>query len=406
MTKSKNAKLNNGKLSNGKLNKANKQFTLLVMAGGTGGHIFPGLAVADELKSQGWRIHWLGTAERMEAQLVPAHGYDISFINIKGLRNKRVVAWLLLPIQLIKAILQAKQAIKTVKPDVVLGMGGYASAPGGFAAWLMGKPLVIHEQNAAAGLSNRLLARIANKVFSAFPKAFAENIKHEVVGNPLRASIQPATVVCSTVKNNADENETTISFNLLIVGGSLGAQILNEVVPLSIHTLMKENQTSVNIWHQTGKGKKQAVDDAYAALANTDVENKSDSQRNIKITEFIQDMAAAYQWADVVICRAGALTVSELAMAATPAIFVPLPHAVDDHQTKNAQFLVNKGAAKLLPQAQFNPDSLVNMLKALLSDKQILKNMAQAAGNAADKQATQKVASACCELANETYDEK
>ncbi len=365
--------------------------TLLVMAGGTGGHIFPGLAVADELRTQGWHIHWLGTPERMEAQLVPEHGYDISFINIKGLRNKGLLTKLILPFQLLNAIWQARKVIKKVQADVVLGMGGYASAPGGFATWLLNKPLIIHEQNAAAGLSNRLLARIATKVFSAFPNAFTKDIKHEVVGNPLRASIQPNSET-ATVQQNKNEQPRTN--NILVVGGSLGAQILNEVVPASFQQLTAENQANFAIWHQTGKGKKQAVDSAYVNQSKPD-------ESTIKVTEFIKDMASAYQWADIVICRAGALTVSELAMAATPAIFVPLPHAVDDHQTKNAQFLVEKGAAKLLPQAQFTVQSLVSTLNELFAEQEILKNMAQAAENAADRQATQNVARACYELINE-----
>ncbi|MEY8253160.1 MAG: UDP-N-acetylglucosamine--N-acetylmuramyl-(pentapeptide) pyrophosphoryl-undecaprenol N-acetylglucosamine transferase, partial [Colwellia sp.] len=195
--------------------------TLLVMAGGTGGHIFPGLAVADKLKAQGWHVHWLGTADRMEAEIVPAHGYNIFFINISGLRHKNLLAWVKLPFKLINALIQAIKVIKEVQPDVVLGMGGYASAPGGLAAWLMKKPLIVHEQNAAAGLTNRLLARIANKVCCAFPNAFAKNIVTEVVGNPLRSSIT----------SSAMSDDVKTSHNILVVGGSLGAQILNQTVP-------------------------------------------------------------------------------------------------------------------------------------------------------------------------------
>jgi UDP-N-acetylglucosamine--N-acetylmuramyl-(pentapeptide) pyrophosphoryl-undecaprenol N-acetylglucosamine transferase len=367
----------------------NKQLTLLVMAGGTGGHIFPGLAVADKLKSEGWHIHWLGTADRMEADIVPKHGYDISFINISGLRHKNLTAWLKLPFKLVNSLLQAFSVINTIKPDVVLGMGGYASAPGGLVAWLMRKPLIVHEQNAAAGLTNRLLARIATKVCCAFPHAFKNNVMAEVVGNPLRASICEQVDKISTV-------DTKKSHNILVVGGSLGAQVLNQIVPISFTQLVKRSsgakaQLPFKLCHQTGKGKQQEVIEAY---------NQHDlANDQISVTEFIDDIASVYQWADVVICRAGALTVSELAMAATPAIFIPLPHAVDDHQVKNAQYLVSRGGAILVKQNDLTSDGLTKLLGELFSEPQILKNMAQSAFAAADINATAKVASLCQKLA-------
>ena len=370
-----------------------KALTLLVMAGGTGGHIFPGLAVADKLKSEGWHIHWLGTADRMEADIVPKHGYDISFINISGLRHKNLLAWLKLPFKLLRSLVQAFSVINTIKPDVVLGMGGYASAPGGLAAWLMRKPLIVHEQNAVAGLTNRLLARIATKVCCAFPNAFKNNITAEVVGNPLRASI--GDHVDHQVEHISDEVAKT-SHNILVVGGSLGAQILNQIVPVSFTQLIKKSNSTkallpYNICHQTGKGKQKEVIEAYNQqyLANG----------QIRVTEFIDDIASAYQWADIVICRAGALTVSELAMAATPAIFVPLPHAVDDHQVKNAQYLVSRGGATLIKQQDLTSDGLTTLLNELFSEPQTLQNMAQAAFAAADINATDKVANICQKLA-------
>ncbi|GAA6170481.1 undecaprenyldiphospho-muramoylpentapeptide beta-N-acetylglucosaminyltransferase [Colwellia sp. KU-HH00111] len=373
--------------------KTTKTPVLLVMAGGTGGHIFPGLAVAEHLKSEGWIIHWLGTAERMEAEIVPAHGFAISFISISGLRHKGLVAWLTLPFKLINALLQALAVMKRVKPDVVLGMGGYASAPGGLAAWLMRKPLVVHEQNAVAGLTNRLLASIARKVCCAFPNAFKMRKGVEVVGNPLRESIGQQTLGKRNL--NSPEQETLNTFNILVVGGSLGAQVLNETVPQSVAQLTQAVNTSdnhiVNTWHQTGKGKQQSVINAYheQGIAN----------EQVRVTEFIDDMASAYQWADIVICRAGALTVSELAMASTPAIFVPLPHAVDDHQTKNAQYLVACGGAILIKQHELTSEQLTKQLLALVSQPQVLKNMAQAAFAAADVDATRKVANICQQLA-------
>ncbi|MBL4763784.1 MAG: undecaprenyldiphospho-muramoylpentapeptide beta-N-acetylglucosaminyltransferase [Colwellia sp.] len=363
--------------------------TLLVMAGGTGGHIFPGLAVADKLKSEGWNIHWLGTADRMEADIIPKHGYKISFINISGIRHKNLLAWLKLPVKLLRSLFQAFSVINTIKPDAVLGMGGYASAPGGLAAWLMRKPLIVHEQNAAAGLTNRLLARIATKVCCAFPNAFKSNIAAEVVGNPLRASIG------GQVKPSINETAVKTSHNILVVGGSLGAQVLNQIVPLSFTQLSEKPSSATvklpfNIYHQTGKGKQKEVVDVYnlRQLANG----------QIRVTEFIDDIASAYQWADVVICRAGALTVSELAMAATPAVFVPLPHAVDDHQVKNAQYLVTRGGATLVKQQNLTSDGLAKLLSELFSEPQILQNMAQAAFAAADINATDKVANICQQL--------
>ena len=366
-----------------------KKPCLLVMAGGTGGHIFPGLAVADELKAQGWRIHWLGTAAKMEADIIPKHGYDISFIDIAGVRNNGLVAKIVMPFKLLKSLLQAIRVIKAIKPDVVLGMGGYASAPGGIAAWFLNIPLVLHEQNAAAGLTNRLLSRFANKICCAFPNAFASNIDAEVVGNPLRKSIGLSKLQSDLHSNACSIEQADIKKsgkNVLIVGGSLGAQILNQIMPQTYKQLAA-SPYSVNIHHQTGKGKKDEVLSSYPQEDLT--------SEKVQVDEFINDIAAAYQWADLVICRAGALTVSELAMAGKAAIFVPLPHAVDDHQTKNAQYLVNCGSAKLLPQDQLTPEGLAELLTELFSDEKTLVNMRNAAFDAADKQATQKVAAFC-----------
>ncbi len=346
--------------------------TLLVMAGGTGGHIFPGIAVAEKLQQQGWNIHWLGTAKRMEAQLVPQHGFAISFINIAGLRNKDWKTWLKTPFKLMQSVLQSIRVIRQVQPDVVLGMGGYASAPGGFAAWLLRKPLVLHEQNAVAGLSNRFLARIATRVLSAFPGAFNASIKHKVIGNPLRSDIIESE---SSVSQNPASSK-----KVLVVGGSLGAQILNETVPKAMNQIKVQN---INVWHQTGAGNKQQVLQSY--------QDYGLATENIKVTEFIDNMAEAYQWADVVICRAGALTVSELAMVAKPAIFIPLPHAVDDHQTKNAMYLVSREAAKLIPQKDFSGTSLAQMLNSLFISDTVLQKMSKAAHDAAHSDATMQV---------------
>ncbi len=357
-----------------------KRPTILVMAGGTGGHIFPGVAVADALVKQGWKVHWLGTAERMEAEIVPKNGYPISFINIAGIRNKGWQTWLKTPFKIMQSLWQSIQVLKEVKPDVVLGMGGYASAPGGVAARLLGIPLVLHEQNAVAGMSNRFLSHIATKTLSAFPGAFSDRVTPDVVGNPLRSDI-------IAIENVVPEQPST-SKKVLVVGGSLGAKILNDVVPQAMKQIHLQ---SIDVWHQTGGGNEQAVLSSYQDFGLP--------EDKVKVTEFIDDMAIAYQWADVVVCRSGALTVSELAMAAKPAIFVPLPHAVDDHQTKNAMYLVECGAAKLIAQKEFNGTTLGQMLNSLFISDKVVQQMSKAAHNAAHADATNHVAQACIEAA-------
>jgi len=360
--------------------KANQKFpTLLVMAGGTGGHIFPGIAVAQKLQEQGWNIHWLGTERRMEATIVPQHSFDISFINIAGVRNKSLFERVKMPFQLLQSVIQSISILRKIKPDVVLGMGGYASAPGGFAAWLLRIPLVLHEQNAVAGMTNRYLAKIATRVLSAFPNAFSKNVDYQVVGNPLRKEI-------TELKPVIPEQPTT-SKKVLVVGGSLGAKILNETVPQALKQIHLQN---IDVWHQTGRDNQQSVLASYQKFGL--------SEDKVKVSEFIEDMASAYQWADIVICRAGALTVSELAMAAKPAIFVPLPHAVDDHQTKNAMYLVSCGAAKLLPQKEFNGTTLAQMLNSLFVSDSVVQSMVKAAHNAAHADATIRVADTCARL--------
>lgn len=352
--------------------------TILIMAGGTGGHIFPGLAVAQELQNQGWHVHWLGTSDRMEADVVPANGIDISFINIAGLRGKGIKSWLTMPFKVLQSIVQSIQVLKKVQPDVVLGMGGYASAPGGVAAWLKHIPLVLHEQNAVAGMSNRYLANIASKVLSAFPNAFSPRIKCQVVGNPVRSEITKLNI----------EKDRVFGKKVLVVGGSLGAKVLNETVPQALSQIKLQD---IDVWHQTGSGN--------AVNINTLYEQYGVNQDKIKVTDFIDDMASAYEWADLVICRAGALTVSELAMAGKPAIFIPLPHAVDDHQTKNAEYLVKQGGANLIPQNEFNATILAQKLNMLFSSETVLRNMAKASKTASTPHATETVANICKALA-------
>ncbi|WP_017444411.1 undecaprenyldiphospho-muramoylpentapeptide beta-N-acetylglucosaminyltransferase [Gayadomonas joobiniege] len=343
---------------------------ILIMAGGTGGHIFPGLAVADTLAAEGWHVDWLGTSDRMEAELVPQAGYPIHFVKIQGVRNKGWLRKLMTPINLIKAIWQAKKIIKTCRPDVIAGFGGYVSLPGGLAAKLAGVPLMIHEQNAYAGLSNRLLARFAQRTLCAFDGTQGLPAKTRVVGNPVRANI----LACGDVVKNE-------CIRILVVGGSLGAQALNQAVPAALTALTVEQQQQIKVQHQTGKQQNQAVQQAYQTLAS-----------EVEVSEFITDMASAYQQADLIICRAGALTVSEISAVGRAAIFVPLPHAVDDHQTKNAQVLVRQGAAYLVPQADLVSGKLVTILDEILADPERLHKMAQAAKHQAKANAHNQIA--------------
>lgn len=349
--------------------------TLLVMAGGTGGHVFPGLAVADALKQQGWQVSWLGTADRMEAQLVPEHGYEIDFIDIAGVRGNGLKRLLMAPLRIIKSILQARAVLKKRKVDLVLGMGGFASGPGGIAAWTMGIPVVLHEQNAAAGLTNRILARFSKRVLMGFSGAF-ENKKAVLVGNPVRKQL-----VALPDKRISPENAP---LNILVVGGSLGAKVLNDLLP---EVFSGFASTQLNIFHQSGKGHYQALQDRYQKC-----------QVKAEVKEFIADMASAYDWADLIICRAGALTVAEIAVVGLPAIFVPLPHAVDDHQTKNAQYLVTQGAALLIPQKELTIEKLSDYLSTFLQNRGLLMEMSKKGKKAAIFDATERVTAVCNQL--------
>lgn len=352
---------------------------IVIVAGGTGGHIFPGIAVADYLKQAGWQVSWIGTADRMEADVVPKHNIDIDFINVKGVRGNGIKRLVKAPFMVINAILQARRVLKKQCPDVVLAMGGYVTGPTGVAAKSLGIPLVIHEQNAVAGMSNKYLAKFANKVLAAFPEAFATG-QSEVVGNPVRASV-------------ADVKKHTITspIKLLVVGGSLGAKVLNDTLPTAFKKLAAV--CDVAVWHQTGKGHLNAVREAY--------QQQDFTPEQANVTEFIDDMDSAYAWADIVICRAGALTVSEIAAAGRMAVFVPYPHAVDDHQTANAKFLVDGKAALIMPQGQFNTDSVVELLTPYLTQPELISEHSAAASQLAVIDATENVAKHCAAAAGE-----
>ena len=349
------------------------------MAGGTGGHVFPGLAVATELQQKGWQVHWLGTANRMEAKIVPKTGIAISYIDVAGVRGNGLLRLIKAPFQILKSILQARKVIKAFKPDVVLGMGGFASGPGGIAAWIMGIPLILHEQNAVPGMTNKILARFATKVFTGFDRTFPEqegiSDKYRWVGNPVRREFFDLT--------RAEPAQHKI--NILVVGGSLGAQALNEAVPLALKEIDR-----FNVRHQCGGGHLSSVEKSY--------QDYFADQDNWQVEEFIEDMAAAYQWADLVICRAGALTVAEVAASGVAAVFVPLPHAVDDHQTKNAMALSSQQAAYLLPQSLLLQGELVPILKQGVSSPESLQLMGQKARTLAKNKASEDVANSCIEI--------
>ncbi|WP_097356104.1 undecaprenyldiphospho-muramoylpentapeptide beta-N-acetylglucosaminyltransferase [Candidatus Enterovibrio escicola] len=339
---------------------------LLVMAGGTGGHVFSGLSVAKMLQQEGWDIRWLGTTGRMEADIVPKHGIEIDFIEVKGLRNTNFTRKLSAPWMVVNAVLQARKHIHRWQPDVVLGMGGYVSGPGGLAAWLSGIPVVIHEQNAVAGLTNKCLSRIALRVLQAFPSAFP---KGEVVGNPIRAGF------CVLPAPSERLSEVDHPLKVFVMGGSQGAHILNYIVPLVMSSL----QRNILICHQAGKGNQADTMQRYQKL----------NVANVEVTEFIDDVVATYQWANLLICRSGALTVSEVAAAGVAAIFIPFQHK-DNQQVLNARYLVNKGAAIMIEQPELIAEKLTEMLGTL--DSNTLRTMAEAARNAAVIDASSRVA--------------
>ena len=349
--------------------------TILVMAGGTGGHVFPGLAVADYLHARGWRVVWMGNPDGMEAKLVPARGYEMAWVRFTALRGKGLLRKLLLPLNLLRAFGQALGALSRVKPNVVLGMGGYVTFPGGMMAALSGRPLVVHEQNSVAGLANRVLAGVADRILSGFPGVLRQG---EWAGNPVRAEIAALPLPAQRYAGRSGP------LDVLVVGGSLGARALNEAVPRALALLQLAERPRVT--HQSGA---KQIDDLRAAYAAAGVE--------AQLLPFIDDMAARYAAADLVVCRAGALTIAELAAAGVASVLVPFPQAVDDHQTGNARFLSEAGAAILLPQRELTPEKLAALLRELTREK--LAAMAEKARALAKPEATRAVAEVCMEVA-------
>lgn len=352
------------------------KFTIMIMAGGTGGHVYPAMAVADHLKEHGWNVVWLCTEGGMENRLIASKDYSKAMITMRGVRGKGILGWLLLPLKLATAFKQSFTAIRKYQPDVVLGMGGFAAFPGGVMAKLLGKPLVIHEQNSIAGLSNKVLSLIADKTLAAFPSAFGD--KAELVGNPVRQDITQLPFPAERYATHQGK------LKLLVVGGSLGATALNEVLPKAIATLAESDRPEVI--HQAGEKHIAALQANYKA-AGVSAESKA----------FIHNMAELYAWADVVVCRSGALTVAELACVGVASILVPFPHAVDDHQTYNAKYLSDAGAAQLIQQTAFNTQKASEILSNLT--REMCQKMAVNAKKLAKPEATATVARICMELA-------
>ena len=376
---------------------------VLVMAGGTGGHIFPGLAVADSLRRQGVAVRWLGARGGMECDKVPAAGIELDVVDISGLRGKGAAGWVTGPFKLVRAVWQAFRLLGAHRPACAISFGGYAAGPGGLAAKLRGVPLLVHEQNRVPGMTNRTLARFASKVLQAFPGSWEERYGAETVGNPVRREVV-----------ELEDPETRLAgregpLRILLTGGSQGALALNRLVPEALGILAREG-VAFEVRHQAGP---RWVEETLAAYEKAGIPCKSGLARDPEqfpvagkpaptgcsalITDFIKDMASAYAWADVVVCRAGALTVSEVAAAGVAALFVPFPHAVDDHQTRNAEYLVENDAALLLQQSQTDARKLANVLSPLAGDRARLAGMARRGRAAAVPDSADRVAALCRE---------
>ena len=350
---------------------------IMIMAGGTGGHVFPGLAVAEVLRRDRLDVIWLGTQRGLEARLVPAHGIDIEWVSIAGIRGRGLGAWLAAPFRILLAVLQVLGTLRRRRPAAVLGMGGFVSGPGGIAAWLCRKPLLIHEQNAVAGTTNRWLARLASQVLEAFPNSFPPRVRTKLVGNPVRESIAALPPPRERQLGAAGR-----PLRVLVLGGSQGAQALNRAVPRAVARLSEPPE----LLHQAGRG----IDETRALYAELGMA--------VRLEEFIDDMAGAYAWADVVVARAGALTLAELSAAGVGAILVPYPYAIDDHQTKNASHFVAAGAGVLLPESELDAERLGRELERLMSDRAMVLRMAQSAREQARPDAAIEIARACSSL--------
>lgn len=346
---------------------------IVIMAGGTGGHVFPALAVAQALREQGWSVSWLGTEKGLEHRIVPENGFDIDYLSVAGIRGKGLLFKLKSLFLLLKACGQARRILKQRQARVVLGMGGFVAGPGALMAKLLGIPLVIHEQNRVVGTTNRLLARWANRVLEAFPNSFPAKANAVCTGNPLRHAFVDAATAVQT-KHQQDG-----TLKLLVLGGSQGAKILNEIVPEAVAIL--HERVTIAVIHQTGVAMHDEVAAQYQPLAI-----------EARVSAFVEDMVAAYAWADLIVCRAGAMTVSEVAAMALPSIFIPLPSAIDDHQSANARYLSTAGAAYLLPQNELSPSRLAELIEQMMTKTEPMRHAAQ---QCAYLHATDAVAAMC-----------
>jgi UDP-N-acetylglucosamine--N-acetylmuramyl-(pentapeptide) pyrophosphoryl-undecaprenol N-acetylglucosamine transferase len=352
---------------------------VMIMAGGTGGHVFPALAVAERLRALGVPVIWLGTRQGLEARVVPAAGLPIEWLSVGGLRGKGWITKLLAPVHLLRAVFQAARVVLRYRPRSVLGMGGFVAGPGGLTAWLLRRPLLIHEQNAVPGLTNRWLSHLARRILEAFPDTFEASARVMRTGNPVREAIAELPGPEQRMAGRLGPAR------LLIVGGSLGARALNELVPAALAGFAPAERPEV--WHQTGRRGTEDARERYEALGV-----------RARLDPFIEDMAEAYAWADLAVCRAGALTVAELTAVGLGAILVPYPYAVDDHQTHNAEYLVRHGAALLAQQRELDPERLRELLAGLISNRDGLLSLAVAARALARVDAADQVARACLEL--------
>ncbi len=360
---------------------ARDSLVVLIAAGGTGGHVFPALAVAQRLREMGHRVCWLGVRQGLEARVVPDNGIPIDFISISGVRGKGLLGWVVAPGKLLVAVWQSLRTIRARRANVVLGMGGFVAGPGGIAAWFARLPLLIHEQNAVPGLTNRLLRRLAREVMEAFPGSFgpAGNVHH--TGNPVRASMVGLAPPEERLRHRAG------ALRVLVLGGSQGARVLNEVMPAALGTLADASRFEVR--HQAGTRLLEQARAFYKAAG-----------LSVEPVPFVDDMAEAYTWADVVLCRSGAMTIAELAAVGTASILVPFPYAVDDHQTANAHYLADAGAAVLIEEREFTPSRLARLLEEFCGARERLLTMAAAARRLAMPSATDNVARLCTEVAH------
>ncbi|MEH6585370.1 MAG: undecaprenyldiphospho-muramoylpentapeptide beta-N-acetylglucosaminyltransferase [Halioglobus sp.] len=350
---------------------------VLMMAGGTGGHVYPALAVAVELRERGYQVEWVGTRRGLEHRVVPEAGFTMHYLSVRGVRGKGLKDRVMGLLFLLLASLQALWLVLRSWPTCVIGMGGYVAGPAGVASWLLRRPLLIHEQNAVAGTTNRLLAPLAKAVIAGFPGAFRGDVEFEVLGNPVRADLVRAAASAPYTYDGERP------LRVLVLGGSLGAKPINDALPGVARRLLRGRRVDpTEIWHQAGEKHAELVAKHYGDLLCD----------TVRVVPFIEDMAAAYAWADVVVCRAGALTVSELAVMGRPSVLVPLPHAIDDHQTANAHSLADRGGAILLRQSDMTEDALIIALRSYMEYPGLLSTMAQAAHESASPEATQQVA--------------